>query len=196
MIPFIFYIEWRIDVNAKNVPSSNHLSELNQLAKEYHVTHTSYSGTDLVCSIQLPNEEPMVFGELYQISYSTFREKTPVRKLGRVTPAGFTRGFRTITGVISFSTFDQSIVRKAMHKIASKGYNILMDEMPLFDITISAANEYGSRSKLVILGVTTATEGMAMSVDDLSIANVFEFYAIDVRPLEALQRFNNPLKGV
>lgn len=171
-------------------------ASMDDLAKSYHVTHSSFTGTDLVCSIQLPHKPPMVFGELYQISYSTFREKTPVRSLGRVTPKGFTRGMRTVTGVMSFSMFDQSIVRKAMQEIADQGYYILMDEMPLFDITISAANEYGARSKLAILGVTTITEGLAMTVDDLSMANVFEFYASDVRPFERLERLNDPLKPI
>lgn len=171
-------------------------ADLEDLAKQYSVTHTSYSGTDLICSIQLPNKPPLVFGSLYQISYSTFREKTPVRSLGRVTPKGFTRGMRTVTGVMAFSMFDESIVRKALHEIANEGYHVLMDEMPLFDITISAANEYGSRSKLAILGVTTVTEGLAMTVDDLSLANVFEFYAIDIRPMERLTRLNDPLAMV
>lgn len=171
-------------------------AELDNLANSYHVTHSSYTGVDLVCSIQLPNKPPMVFGELYQISYSSFRSKTPVRSLGRVTPKGFTRGSRTITGVMSFSMFDQSIVRKALKEIADQGYHVMMDEMPLFDVTISAANEYGARSKLAILGVTITTEGLAMSVDDVMLSNVFEFQALDLRPFERLDQLNDPLKPI
>lgn len=170
--------------------------EMNDIAKTYQVTHSSFTGTDLVCSIQLPNQPPIVFGELYQISYSIFRAKTPVRSLGRVTPKGFTRGSRTITGMLSFSMFDESIVRKAMQEIADQGYYVLMDEMPLFDVTISAANEYGARSKLAILGITTISEGLAMTVDDLFFSNTFEFYALDIRPFESLTRLNDPLSPI
>lgn len=153
-------------------------------------TFNSYAGGDIVCSINVPGKGPIVFGELSNISYSVFREKYPVRALGRVSMKGYTRGMRTITGVLGFTTFDESIVYRCMEEIKAAGYRMLMDEMPLFDVTISMANEYGAQSALNIYGVSTFTEGMAMSVDDIYIQNVYEFYALDIDPI---RRTNKPL---
>lgn len=149
----------------------------------YMVTHSSYAGSDMVATLTIPGKAPMVFGELSNISYSVFREKYPVRTLGRHTMKGFTRGMRTITGIMSFTMFDESIVLQAMDDVKKMGYKMLMDEMPMFDVTISMANEFGSRSRQTIYGITTYTEGMALSINNLTTENVYEFYALDIDPM-------------
>lgn len=83
-----------------------------------------------------------------------YREKYPVRALGRVSMKGFTRGMRTVTGVLGFTVFDESIVYRCMREIKEAGYRMLMDEMPLFDITTSMANEFSAQSSLSIYGVS------------------------------------------
>lgn len=159
----------------------------------YQKTFTSYAGTDMVCSINVPGRGPVVFGELSQLSYSVFREKVPVRALGRVSMKGYTRGMRTITGIMGFTVFDESIVYRCMREIKEQGYRMLMDEMPIFDVTISMANEYGSQSKMALYGVSTYTEGSVMGINDLITQNVYEFYALDLDPLH---RTDNDMKGV
>jgi hypothetical protein len=149
----------------------------------YQQTFNSYSGTDMVTTLNIPGKGPMIFGELSSISYSVFREKFPVRALGRVSMKGFTRGMRTITGVLTFTVFDESIVNQAMREITEKGYRMLMDELPMFDCTITMANEFGSQSKMTIYGITTYTEGKVLSVDQATTQNVYEFYALDLDPL-------------
>ena len=153
------------------------------MLEQYQKTITSYAGTDMVCSINVPGKGPIIFGELSQISYSVFREKVPVRALGRTSMKGYTRGMRTITGIMGFTMFDESIVYRCMEEIKALGYRMLMDEMPLFDVTISMANEYGSRSKMSIYGVSTYTEGTMMGINDLVTQNVYEFYALDIDPM-------------
>jgi hypothetical protein len=153
----------------------------------YQQTLTSYSGADMVATLNIPGQGPIVFGELDTISYSIFREKYPVRALGRVSMKGFTRGMRTITGVLSFTVFDETVVYRAMEEMARKGYKMLFDEMPMFDVTISMSNEYGSRSKLTIYGITTYTEGQVLTINNLSIQNVYEFYALDIDPLTRVE---------
>jgi hypothetical protein len=150
----------------------------------FQKTFTSYGGTDMVCSINVPGKGPVVFGELSQLSYSVFREKFPVRTIGRVSMKGYTRGMRTITGIFGFTVFDESIVYKCMKEIKEQGYRMVMDEMPLFDITLSMANEFGAKSKMSIYGVSTYTEGTVMSVNDLFTQNVYEFYALDIDPMQ------------
>lgn len=150
--------------------------------------NTTYSGTDMVCTLNMPNEGPIVFGELSSLSYSIFREKVPIRALGHISMKGYTRGARTITGVLNFNLFDESIVYRCMKSLRDQGYRIIMDEMPLFDITISLANEYGSRSMMTLYGVSTYTEGMSMSIDDITTHDVFEFYALDIDPISKIRQ--------
>jgi hypothetical protein len=154
------------------------------MLEKYQKTFTSYAGTDMVCTVNVPGQGPVVFGELSQISYSVFREKVPVRALGRVSMKGYTRGMRTITGILGFTVFDESIVYRAMESIRQQGYRMLMDEMPLFDITISMANEFGAQSKMSIYGVSTYTEGMNLGVNDIMTQTAYEFYALDVDPMQ------------
>lgn len=149
--------------------------------------NTSYSGTDMVATITLPGKGPIVFGELSDISYSVFREKVPVRALGRINMKGYTRGMRTITGILAFTVFDQNIVYRCMEELKNQGYHMLMDEMPLFDITISSANEFGSRSTMTIYGVSTYTEGKQMGINNIITQNVYEFYALDIDPLSKVE---------
>lgn len=167
----------------------------------YQKSFNSYAGTDMVCSINVPGRGPVVFGELSQISYSIFREKVPVRSVGRITNKGYTRGIRTITGIMGFTVFDESIVYRCMQEIKEQGYRMLMDEMPLFDVTVSMANEFGAQSKMVLYGVSTYTEGMILSVDDVMTQNAYEFYATDIDPMHRVNataplKYNNMGMGV
>lgn len=167
----------------KQYPSRTFHSKPNDVGYHYLRPQSSYSGTDMVCTINIPGKGPIVFGELSSISYSIYREKVPVRSLGRISMKGYTRGMRTISGILTFTVFDESIVYRCMEELRKQGYRILMDEMPLFDITITMANEYGSQSMLTLYGVTTYTEGKVMSVDEIMTQNVYEFYALDIDPL-------------
>lgn len=167
------------DVNYPSTPNKTKTEMAKYLRDEYN----SYSGADMVASITIPGKKPIIFGELANVSYSVMREKVPVRSLGRVSMRGYTRGMRTITGIMSFIVFDESVVYRCMEELKENGYRMLMDEMPLFDITLTMANEFGSKSALSIYGVSTFTEGMVMSVNDMMTQNVYEFYALDIDPI-------------
>ncbi|QHW35660.1 virion structural protein (plasmid) [Paenibacillus rhizovicinus] len=151
-------------------------------------TFTTYAGTDMVATLNIPGKGPIVFGNLSQISYSIYRAKFPVLALGRVTPKGFTRGMRTVTGILQFTDFDETIVYRCLEEIREQGYKVLMDEMPMFDVTISMANEFGSKSVMTIYGITTFTEGKVMGVNNMFTENVYEFYALDIDPLSKVKR--------
>lgn len=143
---------------------------------------TSYSGSDMVAALELPGKAPLIFAELASIQYSVFRENQLVRALGRVTPKGVTRGARTISGVLSFIEFDSSIVYKALEEFYDLGYRPLMDEMPLFDITLSMANEAGQRSTFKLYGLSCYSEGGLKTIDALVSRVSYEFYALDLDP--------------
>lgn len=154
--------------------------------------NSSYSGADMVATIQMPGGKAHILGELASINYSVFREKTLVRSLGSVRPSGITRGQRTISGVLEFVNFDRSVAYKLMAEYFDMGYHILMDELPQFDITITMANETGQRSVFRIYGVSTFTEGSMMSIDQITTRSSYEFYALDIDPMAPM----NFQKGV
>jgi hypothetical protein len=184
-----FFIQEKASSSIKQY--NNHSSNILTATKDYVRPQSSYSGADMVCTINVPGKGPIVFGELSSISYSIYREKVPVRALGRISMKGYTRGMRTISGVLTFTIFDESVVYRCMQELREQGYRILMDEMPLFDVTITMANEFGSKSMLTIYGVTTYTEGKVMSVDEIMTQNVYEFYALDINPLTRLPHPSN-----
>jgi hypothetical protein len=155
--------------------------------ENYTNSFTTFSPSDIVATITIPNKEPVVIGSLNSISYSIYRAKFPVLSLGRITPKGFTRGGRTITGSLNFLDFNQSIVFDLMEEMRETGYKIVMDEMPMFDVTVTLANEFGERSTFTIYGITTFTEGKAISSRSLEISTFYEFYALDITPLSSLK---------
>lgn len=61
------------------------------------------------------------------------------------------------------------------------------DELPLFDIMIVSANEYGSAVEMYIYGIDFTDEGQTISVEDLFTENTFSFIA---RELSTFKRFD------
>lgn len=147
--------------------------------------YNSYSGTDIVAQIVLPNEEPLLLGELHTISYSIHRENTPVRFLGHTSPSAFVKGPRTIAGSLIFTVFNnyafyrtkhmQNAIRHALYPVA--------DMLPPFDVVLTFANESGVFSKMKIYGITIVDEGGAMSVDDLVTEQTYSYMARGIQPL-------------
>jgi hypothetical protein len=96
-------------------------------------TYNSFAGTDIVAVLRIPgleNAEPLVLGSLQTLSYSSHRESTPVRTLGRVSPKGHTAGPRTVAGSLIFTVFDRNIVREVSDMIlrsASQNEDIVND---------------------------------------------------------------------
>lgn len=57
-----------------------------------------------------------------------------------------------------------------------------VDQIPGFDITLAAANEYGDLAKMGIFGAEILNEGMGMSIDDLVIEQQMTYIARTVIP--------------
>lgn len=129
-----------------------------------------------------------VLGEMQTISYSIHMEKKPVRSIGNVNAKDYVMGPRTIAGSLVFSVFNKHFaedVMGALNERYSNGMSFLVDELPPFDITISAANEYGYRSRLVLYGIRLLNEGQVMSVNDVYTENTYQFFATDMEYLSA-----------
>lgn len=160
------------------------------------ITYDSFGGTDISALMVFPWEEkPLVLGELQTISYSIHRENKPVRILGRVNPAGFVKGPRTIAGSLIFTVFNEyAFYRLNQYRrlvygtsdgttLASYPMFPLADMLPPFDIVVTFANEYGRFSRMRLTRVTIVDEGGTMSIEDLITEQTYTFMAGGIEPI-------------
>lgn len=154
-------------------------------------TYESFSGCDMVCSISisLPGEKTsianIVVGYLQTLSYSIHQDKTPVRNIGNMNAKDYTFGPRTIAGSLVFALFNKHWMFDLMELYRQKANistanHFLVDEMPPFDITITAANEYGRKARMALYGVRLMNEGMVLSINDLYTENTYQYVATNI----------------
>lgn len=184
------YIQYTADIKAAaaekayEAEKDKFIKEEKKTSDAYIKTRNSYSGSDITATITLPGRKPVIIGEVQTLSYSIYRPKAPVRALGRINPKGYVKGTRTIAGSLIFTVFDKHIVYQLMNTEEDRKSRIITDEMPPFDITITLANEYGSRSQLSIYGVEIVSEGQTMSIEDMLTENVMSYVANGIELLK------------
>lgn len=154
-----------------------------QISKYYK----SFSGTDTLAFIMMPGSTPVVIGSLTTISYSMFRNKKPVVNIGRTNINGVTRGIRIYAGTMIFTLINQHWLKELQEQVSwLAGFEELkVDELPLFDIMIVSANEYGNYASMYIYGIDFTDEAQTLSVEDLFTENTFSFIARDVSNFKA-----------
>ena len=150
----------------------------NDLSKFYR----SFSGTDSLAFIILPNAAPVLLGSLTTVSYSMFRDKKPVPLIGKINVGGFTRGTRIYAGTMIFTMINQHWINDLLEQVPwLKNYGkIKSDELPIFDIMVMCANEYGASVQMFVYGVDITDEGQVLSVEDMFTENQFSFVARDL----------------
>lgn len=160
---------------------------LNAPMTEYGDTYRSFSGHDMVCTIDMPMPDGstinQVIGSLQTVTYSIHDEKMPIRCIGDMNAKGYVFGPRTIAGTLIFTVFDRHWLKKIMDSYLSNSRvaaHFLSDELPPFNMTISCANEYGYNARLAIYGITLVNEGQVMSINDVYTENTYQFYALDI----------------
>lgn len=157
--------------------------------------YQSFSGTDTLAFIMMPGCTPVVIGSLTTISYSMFRNKKPVINIGRTNINGVTRGSRIFAGTMIFTLINQHWLRDLQEQDAVsylKDFKELkVDELPLFDIMIVSANEYGSAVAMYIFGIDFTDEAQTISVEDLFTENTFSFVARDISTFEKFNTLKN-----
>jgi len=152
---------------------------------KFIATNSSYSGTDCVAIAQI-NEQLIMLGNVATFSYSIFREKAPVRVLGRSHPKGFTAGGRTIAGSIIFVVFDRSPVSELLKLFTysknpqDRFSNPIPDQMPPIDMFLNFGNEYGHTSVLKLYGVEIVQENQVHSINDIYSENTMQYVARDM----------------
>lgn len=170
----------------------------NQISKYYK----SFSGTDTLAFIMMPGASPVVIGSLTTISYSMYRNKKPVINIGRTNINGVTRGSRIFAGTMIFTLINQHWLKELQQQggtwlsnygytningewVPDDNYELRVDELPLFDIMIVSANEYGNYVSMYIYGIDFTDEAQTVSVEDLFTENTFSFIARDVSSFKA-----------
>lgn len=129
------------------------------------------------------------------LSYSTFREKVAVRRLGEEFAQFYTKGPRTIAGTMIFTVFNQfefdsfiSVMNSALQTTYSAaGLNVpqivLLDQIPPFNLMVVLTNEYGAINVMNLFDVEFNSEGQQHSIHEMSIDKTVNFYAKDMLPL-------------
>ena len=169
----------------------------------YGKTYKSFSGHDMVCIVELPLSRGgkslvKVIGNMQTITYSIHDEKHPVRCVGDMNAKRYVFGPRTIAGTLIMTVFNKHWMHEIMEEfVANAGIqaHYLTDELPPFNITISAANEYGTKARLAIYGVTIVNEGQVMSINDVYTENTYEFFAQDIDYMTDLTDSSKSKKG-
>lgn len=158
----------------------------NHISKYYQ----SFSGTDTLAFIMMPGSSPVVIGSLTTISYSMYRNKKPVINIGRTNINGVTRGSRIFAGTMIFTLINQHWLKELQEQLDwLKGFDELkVDELPLFDIMIVSANEYGNVVSMYIYGIDFTDEAQTISVEDLFTENTFSFVARDISNFKSFKR--------
>ena len=173
-----------------------------QLGKQ--ADYQSFAGVDIQAYMYMPlytqssaaagtkGGPSKLFATLQTISISSTRSVSPVRTLGRASPAAYTRGARTIAGTLVFATINEDVFADvydlAIGETAkSASTSLLSDQMPPFSIVLTAGNEKGAVATQVIHGITLVNYGTTYSVDDLYTETTYTYVATDIMPLMARQ---------
>ena len=152
------------------------------MANEYSKYYRTFSGTDTLVFAMFPNCTPVCLGTITTISYSLYRDKKQVNLIGRVNAGGFTKGTRTVAGTLIFTLINQHWVNELTEQISylQNIKKIKADELPIFDIMLVCANEYGYSINGFIYGVDVTEEGQIVSIEDLFTENTCKFVARDI----------------
>lgn len=155
---------------------------MNEISRYYN----SFSGTDTLAFMLLPGAPPITLGALTTISYSVYRDKKPVNVMGNINVKGFTRGTRVVAGTLVFTLINRHWVKEVAEHCGWLGSfdKLKADELPLFDIMIVSANEYGATASMFIYGIDITDEAQTLSVEDMFTENQFSYIARDVDPFD------------
>lgn len=146
--------------------------------------NVTFSGSDTLAFIILPATPPILLGSLTTFSYSSYRAKKPVNTLGTVLNRGVAKGSRIIAGTFVFTLINQHWVNDLIDEVpwlrdTCEGV-VYSDELPVFDVMIISANEYGSHVSMRIQGINLTDEAGTLSINDAYSENTFSFIAREI----------------
>ena len=165
-----------------NKPNATAADKLEYAEYQFY-SGNNFTPADMRVLARIPQQgEPLLLGSLAMLSYSVHRDKFPVVSLGVRGTKGFTRGHRTIAGSLSFQSIDtDAFARMSKAMARSWGRNdsqyILADELPPFDIIVTAINDQGGSSVFGIYGVSILDFGTSFTLEQLIPSETYSFAA-------------------
>jgi hypothetical protein len=157
------------------------------------------SSTHIV--LEFPNERKFLYmGSVVSLSYSVYRDKTPVFALGQNTIRGFGIGNKYVAGSMvlnmflddEIATFINEVIGEREELLLPDGFNkdqsykethtYMRDDITSFNIHAIFSSEYhGDATKITIYDANFVNNGQVMSVDDIVTESTASFVAKDVR---------------
>jgi len=112
----------------------------------------SYSGSDITAVVTIPTlfgsmSDPVELKTMVAFSYSTYKDKSPVRRLGHTNPVGFTDSIRTIAGTLVFITMKEDPLQHLVNTYTGAtdrtdpNIRMLPDQLPPFNLTLAFENK-------------------------------------------------------
>jgi len=159
----------------------------------------SFAGTDVEVIAYLPssvlrsnqNSKDSFFkkfAEIQTLTISSTRSISPVRVLGRSSPLAYTRGARTFAGTLVFASVNRDVFSElytldAAESTLYSSTSLVSDQMPPFNIVMTATNEKGAAITQCVFGITLVNYGTTYSIDDLYTEVTYSYVALDVTPV-------------
>ena len=150
----------------------------------------TFNGVDIKASIVVPELLVSTLGptvelsNLNTISWSTHRDKVPVRRLGKAYSQGYTRGTRTIAGSMVFVNFNQaalwSLIGEHYQVEDSPVHSVMTDQLLPFDMNFLLVNEDGLTAFMSLFGVEIVDEGMVLGTDEAYLETTMQYVAVDM----------------
>lgn len=150
----------------------------------------TFSGVDIKASIVVPELLVSALGptiglsNLNTISWSTHRDKVPVRRLGKAYAQKYTRGTRTIAGSMVFVNFNQAalwaLIGKHYQVEDSPVHSVMTDQLLPFDMNFLFVNEDGLTAFMSLFGVEIVDEGMVLGTDEAYLETTMQYVAVDM----------------
>lgn len=157
------------------------------------------SSTHIV--LEFPHEKKFLYmGSVVSLSYSVYRDKTPVFALGQNTIRGFGIGNKYVAGSMvlnmflddEIATFINEVLGEKQTFLLPDGFNkdqsykethtYMRDDITSFNIHAIFASEYHEdATKVTIYDANFVNNGQVMSVDDIVTESTASFVAKDLR---------------
>ena len=175
-------------------------------------TYRSTGGSSIDVVLQFNNNvngdtnlSPFIYlGSAISVSYSIYRAKTPVYRLGDTTPNGFSIGKKTVAGSIIKAVMEEDEINEYLKELVKTGLfntnnliplsestfakdtkNVMKDDLLDFNIILMFSSEYTSEYKTeTIYGANIISNGQVMSAMDLFTETTMSFIAKDVKQID------------
>ena len=161
----------------------------------------SFSGTDVEAYIIQGENNFYKLNSLSTVSFQVNEQKSPVRRLGYVTPVGFTRAIRTIAGTLVLTVLKDHplyvVDGNTSRSLNTTKYHPLTDflgsnkviQNQEFDLLLRYQSEGNRRfySEFKIIGINLISQSMVTSVNDMVTEMVFQFMAKDFEDFKLIE---------